>query len=60
MFQSFVISSSSVNQALLALLLRGKITREEAIKNADSANDLGLAIRMGLDASDDDIELIMG
>ncbi len=35
------------DQALLALYRDGKITLEEAISNADSKNDLSLAIRMG-------------
>lgn len=49
------------DQALLALYHEGKITLEEAISNADSKNDLSLAIRMGAGAVDDDTnELILG
>jgi len=54
------------DQALLALYRNGKITYDEALHNADSKNDLGLAIRMGGDDDDagetdeDDSELILG
>lgn len=49
------------DQALLTLYREGKITLEEAIHNADSKNDLNLAIRMGKDEqSDVDSKLIMG
>jgi twitching motility protein PilU len=49
------------DQALLALYLAGKITQEEALLNADSKNDLNLAIRMGKhEASDEGSELIIG
>ncbi len=52
------------DQALLTLYRNGKITLEVAIYNADSKNDLSLAIRMGSDddsdAGDDDSELILG
>jgi twitching motility protein PilU len=49
------------DQALLALYHDGKITLEEAISNADSKNDLSLAIRMGAGVVDDDTnELILG
>jgi len=42
------------DQSLLALYHGGKITHEEAIANADSKNDLSLAIRMGASFADDD------
>jgi twitching motility protein PilU len=49
------------DQALLELYHDGKITLEEAISNADSKNDLSLAIRMGAGVVDDDTnELILG
>lgn len=49
------------DQALLALFRAGKITQEEALLNADSKNDLNLAIRMGKhEASDEGSELIIG
>lgn len=44
------------DQALLALLKAGKITEQEALRNADSRNDLSLAIRLGEGAMDDDTE----
>mgnify|MGYP000193821500 CR=1 FL=1 len=52
------------DQALLDLYRKGMISLDEALHNADSKNDLGLAIRMG-DGSDgnddeDDSELILG
>ena len=49
------------DQALLKLYREGKITMEEALRNADSKNDLNLAIRMGTGAKaqDEDSELIM-
>lgn len=49
------------DQALLELYRKGRITLEEALHNADSKNDLGLAIRMGGDNDDleDNSELIM-
>jgi twitching motility protein PilU len=49
------------DQALLDLYRKGRITLEEALHNADSKNDLGLAIRMGGDNDDldDNSELIM-
>lgn len=49
------------DQALLTLYREGKITLEDAIYNADSKNDLNLAIRMGKDEeSGFDSKLIMG
>jgi twitching motility protein PilU len=49
------------DQALLALYNEGKITQEEALSNADSKNDLSLAIRMDKhEAADEDSELIIG
>jgi len=50
------------DQALLTLYRAGKITLEEAIRNADSKNDLNLAVRMGagFDGNDDNSELILG
>lgn len=49
------------DQALLALYRDGKITLEEAISNADSKNDLSLAIRMGGDDDNESTsELILG
>ncbi len=52
------------DQALLTLYRQGKISFEEALRNADSKNDLNLAIRMGSSpdpsAQDEDNELIMG
>jgi twitching motility protein PilU len=49
------------DQSLLTLYRQGKISQEEALNNADSKNDLNLAIRMGKDEqSDVDSELIMG
>ncbi len=48
------------DQALLALYRDGKISQQEALHNADSRNDLGLAIRMGeAGNSDSDAELIL-
>lgn len=44
----------SFDQALLTLYRKGQITLDEALQNADSKNDLGLAIRMGEGAEDDD------
>lgn len=44
------------DEALLTLLKQGKITEEEALRNADSRNDLSLAIRLGDDSSIDDVE----
>ena len=50
------------DQALLTLYQAGRITVDEALSNADSKNDLNLAIRMSQqhDGSDDENELIMG
>lgn len=50
------------DQALFTLYQQGKITLEDALKNADSKNDLNLAVRMSnnADESDDHDELIMG
>ncbi|MDH5357092.1 MAG: PilT/PilU family type 4a pilus ATPase [Gammaproteobacteria bacterium] len=49
------------DQALLTLYRAGKITLDEAIRNADSKNDLSLAVRMGGDGdSDQGSELILG
>ncbi len=51
------------DQALLTLYRAGKISLDEAIHNADSKNDLSLAVRMGGDADinsdDDNAELIL-
>lgn len=47
------------DQALLTLYQAGKISEDEALRNADSRNDLSLAIRMGKDSGDDDSELIL-
>lgn len=44
------------DQALLKLLKDGKITEEEALRNADSRNDLSLAIRLGEGAMDNDTD----
>jgi twitching motility protein PilU len=53
--------SMTFDQALLALYNEGKITLEEALNNADSKNDLNLAIRMDSGKHDDDeSELILG
>lgn len=49
------------DQALLALYSEGKITMQEALTNADSKNDLSLAIRMGQQGdADEESELILG
>ena len=50
------------DQALLTLYRAEKITLEEAIRNADSKNDLNLAVRMGEGSSmnDEDNDLILG
>ena len=49
------------DQALLTLYREGKITLEDAIYNADSKNDLNLAIRMGKDEESGFVsKLIMG
>lgn len=53
----------SFDQALLSLYRRDLISLDEALNNADSKNDLGLAIRMGDGTGDDDddtSELILG
>ncbi len=49
------------DQALLALYREGKISQEDALRNADSRNDLSLEIRMGAshDDNDSDDELIL-
>jgi twitching motility protein PilU len=49
------------DQALIALYRAGQITLDEALQNADSRNDLSLAIRLGegADEDDDEQELIM-
>ncbi|RKZ94431.1 MAG: type IV pili twitching motility protein PilT [Gammaproteobacteria bacterium] len=53
--------SITFDQALLVLYSQGTITLEEALKNADSKNDLSLAIRMESEHDhDDDSELILG
>jgi twitching motility protein PilU len=44
------------DQALIQLLKDGKITEEEALRNADSRNDLSLALRLGEGAMDNDTE----
>ena len=49
------------DQALLESYNEWKITQEEAFLNADSKNDLNLAIRMDKhEAADEDNELIIG
>jgi len=52
------------DQALLALYRNGHISLDEALHNADSKNDLGLAVRMGegemTEEDDDDSQLILG
>ncbi len=53
------------DEALLSLYRRGLISLDEALHNADSKNDLGLAIRMGDGADEgedeeDSSELILG
>ena len=49
------------DQALLTLYRSDQITLEEAIENADSKNDLSLAVRMGEGGNDDEpSELILG
>jgi len=51
------------DQALLALFKKGFISLDEALQNADSKNDLGLAVRMGGVSDGDEEEeskLIMG
>lgn len=49
------------DRALLSLYYQGDITQEEALLNADSKNDLNLAIRMDKkEASDEESELIIG
>lgn len=49
------------DQALLALYNEGKISLEEAINNADSKNDLSLAVRMSNNDNDESTsELILG
>jgi twitching motility protein PilU len=53
--------SVTFDQALLALYYQGEITQQEALLNADSKNDLNLAIRMGKkEGTDDESELIIG
>ncbi|BDZ72713.1 MULTISPECIES: PilT/PilU family type 4a pilus ATPase [unclassified Methylophaga] len=49
------------DQALLGLYRSGKITEEDALMNADSRNDLSLAIRLGDDSAGSDTpdELIL-
>nr|WP_050797550.1 PilT/PilU family type 4a pilus ATPase [Methylophaga aminisulfidivorans] len=49
------------DQALLGLYRSGKITEEDALMNADSRNDLSLAIRLGDDSAGSDApdELIL-
>ncbi len=44
------------DQALIKLYKDGKITLEEALNNADSRNDLSLAIRLGEGSMDSDVE----
>lgn len=44
------------DQALIKLYKNGQITLEEALNNADSRNDLSLAIRLGEGAMDNDVE----
>jgi len=53
--------SITFDQALLSLYQQDKITLDDALKNADSRNDLSLSIRMtdGSDDSDEHGELIM-
>jgi twitching motility protein PilU len=49
------------DKALIKLYKDGKITLDEALQNADSRNDLSLAIRLGEGSmdNDDDDELIL-
>jgi twitching motility protein PilU len=44
------------DQALIKLYKSGLITLEEALNNADSRNDLSLAIRLGEGSMDSDVE----
>jgi twitching motility protein PilU len=44
------------DQALLTLYREGKISQEDALRNADSRNDLSLEIRMGASHDDNDSE----
>ena len=44
------------DQALITLYNEGKITYEEAVANADSKNDISLAIRMGDDSTSSQAE----
>lgn len=44
------------DQALMTLYKDGKITMDEALQNADSRNDLSLAIRLGEGSMDSDAE----
>ena len=63
MTESKIEGMVTFDQALLKLYIDGLITLEEAIANADSKNDLSLAIRMGGHDEDDDAkmsELILG
>lgn len=50
------------DEALLTLFRDGKITEEEALRNADSRNDVSLEIRLNSSHDDRDVdsELIMG
>ena len=52
------------DQALFELYRKGHISLDEALHNADSKNDLGLAVRMGegevIEEEEDDSELILG
>jgi twitching motility protein PilU len=45
------------DQALLKLYQEGKISLEETINNADSKNDISLAIRMSEDSEQDDFKI---
>ncbi|MCX4187814.1 PilT/PilU family type 4a pilus ATPase [Methylophaga sp. OBS4] len=50
------IGTITFDQALMSLYKAGKITEQEALRNADSRNDLSLAIRLGAGADDSDTE----
>lgn len=45
------------DQSLLALHASGKISMEEAVRNADSKNDVALQIRLGRDHKDEEVKL---
>jgi len=63
MKESATKGTITFDQALLNLFKKGHITLEEALHNADSKNDLGLAVRMGGHSDGDEeeeSELILG